>query len=275
MTTEYGAKISRPGKDIGSNDPRDFVLHSGYGTVKICGSFSGSVNVPAGSYAAVEINHGLPFVPVTLFWTKQSTFRWWMGAIKRSSLDIDSNVWVDVGIDGNGDLAFSYVDSTKFRLYLRNSSGGDITVNYFGYFLGGDESGDIASLLTADYGIKVVKEGADVATTDIGEILLHPDLPMLKYHDDQTKDLTIPAGNLTGSISVSHSLGYVPAFIAYVKYTWLDSYQRILPQGRAPQPVIIDAYASISDIVCNVRQTSQGSDKDYNFRVIIFKDQIA
>jgi hypothetical protein len=64
---------------------------------------------------------------------------------------------------------------------------------------------------------RVVKEGYDITTTDLRGVLLDSDYGMFKYHLDQTDTLTVNAGDTTASTSFAHGLGYVPAFIAYLK----------------------------------------------------------
>ena len=66
-----------------------------------------------------------------------------------------------------------------------------------------------------DYGIKVTQEGVSTATTDIREILMSSEFPMLKYHSDTSTSLDLTPGDTSKYIDVSHDLGYVPAFICY------------------------------------------------------------
>jgi len=125
-----------------------------------------------------------------------------------------------------------------------------------------------------DYGIKVMKEGYSINDTDIRNILLSSKYNMLKYHIDTTGNLTVTAGNTSGSINFAHSLGYIPIFLAYVQHSWVESVERELPFGRSPQPLIETAYADSTNVTCRVNMTAQPADKTFVFRVIIFKDKI-
>lgn len=125
-----------------------------------------------------------------------------------------------------------------------------------------------------EYGIRISAEGYDQNDTDPRNILLSSEFPMFKYHSDSTASLTINSGNTTGSVNISHSLGYIPAFVAYVSYPFYSSYQRMLPAGRVPLPQAVSAFATSSNITCKVVKISEGSNRTYNFRVIIFKDQL-
>jgi len=71
----------------------------------------------------------------------------------------------------------------------------------------------------ADWGIKVIKDGEAITTNDPRNILMSSSMPMLKHHSDSTGSVTIAPGGTTGSLDVSHTLGYVPAFIAYTYCT--------------------------------------------------------
>lgn len=127
----------------------------------------------------------------------------------------------------------------------------------------------------ADYGIKVMKTGSPVTDTDIRNIAFSSKYTMLKYHSDSTVTVTITAGNTSGSVDVTHSLGYVPAFIAYVQINNFETINRMLPFGVPGNPFVAFAYVNSSIVRCFVRMTVQAVDRPFTFRVIIFKDQIA
>lgn len=68
-----------------------------------------------------------------------------------------------------------------------------------------------------DYGIKVSIPGKGITTTDIRELLLSSKFPMLKYHSDNTNSITLVSGDTNKYVDFTHGLGYVPAFISYIK----------------------------------------------------------
>jgi hypothetical protein len=85
-----------------------------------------------------------------------------------------------------------------------------------------------------DWGIKITKPGTAVTTTDPRLQLLNTKYTMLKFHSITDTTVTINAGSATGSATVSHSLGYVPAFMAfaYGSDPWvqqLDDAGQIIP----------------------------------------------
>jgi len=129
--------------------------------------------------------------------------------------------------------------------------------------------------MTTGYGIIVSKEGYDATTASVENISFSSDYPFFKVHSDTTGSTTVPSGSTTGAVDFNHSLGYVPAFIAYVQFSWYDAYERPIPFGRSPQPVVVTAFANSSKVRCRVNMTTREEDSPFTFRVIIFKDKIA
>lgn len=135
---DYGAKVALPGFSITSTTPTEYAFNSSYGTVKIFASGSGNLTVNASSSNSVEINHGLPFVPLVMYWCQlsPSSGKWFFGGAKYASGDADAgDVYVETAIFGS-DLTFTYVDETKFRLELVNQGGSNRTVTYKYLFFG-------------------------------------------------------------------------------------------------------------------------------------------
>lgn len=65
------------------------------------------------------------------------------------------------------------------------------------------------------YGIKIVKEGELITVTDPRKILMSSEYAMLKYHAVVDNVVIINAGTKTSSVTIPHTLGYVPAFMAF------------------------------------------------------------
>jgi hypothetical protein len=120
-------------------------------------------------------------------------------------------------------------------------------------------------LLTADnnmdYGIKAMKVGYSITDTDIRNILMSSKYNMLKYHSDNTTSLSINNGSSSGSVNIAHTLGYVPAYIAYVKSTELSSRNYILPYPGGVYTgtgydIQVDSYATSSNITLRVNNST-------------------
>jgi hypothetical protein len=109
----------------------------------------------------------------------------------------------------------------------------------------------------SDWGIKVSNAGTGVASTDIRDQIMNSQYSMFKYHSDGTVAVTFNAGDTVAYGTVSHGLGYVPAFMSYVNYP-SDSYQRLVPS--IPYGVSFNhyanAYAGTSNVVVSFNLTT-------------------
>lgn len=136
---DWGAKVTKEGKDISSTTPEDYIFHSLYGSVKTAKEPPDkeyhTVNVPAGGSATVTITHNLGFPPLVLLFSELNpdSGRWYMGSMPMpSSLDSGSGI----SLDGSG-TSLTYVDDTYLKITYWNSSGSQKTVKYY-YFIFGD-----------------------------------------------------------------------------------------------------------------------------------------
>ena len=138
---DYGIKITRDGYSITSTNPRDYVFSSKYSAVKIVGSGTGTLTVAASSGNSVSINHNQSFVPMTIFYCelKPGSGKWFMGAVKLNSGDADAgDCYVDTALVGSSsfDYGYTYVDSSVFRLYIRNAGAYSQDIDYRYVFFG-------------------------------------------------------------------------------------------------------------------------------------------
>ena len=69
--------------------------------------------------------------------------------------------------------------------------------------------------MALNYGIKVTRAGYSTTTNDPRQLLMSSAYPMFKYHNEYTVSATFNPGDQTATASVTHGLGYVPAFMAY------------------------------------------------------------
>lgn len=136
---DYGVKISVDGKDITSTEPRDYVLNSAYGSVKVVKEPANktyeTVTVNAGSSATATIAHGLSFVPLVMLFSelKPGSGHWYQGGINVAD---PTDLSGAVQLDGTAD-SLTYVDSTNVKITYSNPTGGNLTVKYY-YFIFGD-----------------------------------------------------------------------------------------------------------------------------------------
>jgi len=138
MTNDYGIKVTLPGKDVTSTEPKDYVLNSAYGTVKVYAESPSktyeTITVNNNSYADITIAHGLSFVPLFMLFTelKPGSGHWYMGM---GYLDLADPT--DVAGAVKIDDSHSYVDSTYIKFRYTNTTGGNLTVKYY-YFIFAD-----------------------------------------------------------------------------------------------------------------------------------------
>lgn len=69
-----------------------------------------------------------------------------------------------------------------------------------------------------DYGIKISKDGIDVLTGDIDDMVLHSEHYGIKIAAQGTANISVTSGS-GGSTTVSHGRSNVPAFLAFCKMT--------------------------------------------------------
>ncbi len=90
------------------------------------------------------------------------------------------------------------------------------------------------------YGIKIAKPGKSVYSTDMRDLSLDLNtFSMFKLHSSGTTSVTLNAGDSEKSTTISHGLGYVPAFLVYYKRSD-ESVERLLPD--IPYGVDFDFY---------------------------------
>lgn len=132
--SDYGIKVTLPGKGITSTDPRDYVFSSKYGTVKVWSEPPSktyqTVTVNAGSYADITITHGLGFIPLVLLYVEING-HWYMGADR--SLDASDPKTVT----SYPSVSNTYVDSTYIKIRIANTGVSNVTIKYY-YFIFAD-----------------------------------------------------------------------------------------------------------------------------------------
>jgi hypothetical protein len=93
--------------------------------------------------------------------------------------------------------------------------------------------------MTDTFGLKVSKTGASVGSTDVRDLIFHHNYTMLKYHSNTSTSVTLTEDQTEASTTVSHNLGYVPAFLVYYKRSD-ESVERLIPD--IPYGVDFDYY---------------------------------
>jgi hypothetical protein len=131
---DYGLKISRPGKDISSTTPEDFVFNSkNENNVKIVARDGDTATITTGNYKVdVSITHNLGFIPMVMLFVEltPASGRWYMGG----SFTVDEGTYISM--DGTE----TYVDDTYFKFSIHNMYGSAVgsnkTISYYYYIFG-------------------------------------------------------------------------------------------------------------------------------------------
>lgn len=131
MPEDYGIKMSKAGVNVKTAGLKDLILHSGYPTLKIKASGTGSISYTNDSSATdnLVVTHNLGYVPLFMFqtqWysvdsaTKQTTY------ISAPHYD---GTYADLGIFAS---YRPYANTTQLRYEVQSydGNGGSITLNY-------------------------------------------------------------------------------------------------------------------------------------------------
>lgn len=85
-----------------------------------------------------------------------------------------------------------------------------------------------------DFGIKVSKSGKEVSSIDSKNLDFSTSNFFLKFHDQQDTSVTFNPTDTDKSSTISHSLGYVPAFRAFFDYGGKTYMIPSIPVGTGP-----------------------------------------
>jgi hypothetical protein len=97
--------------------------------------------------------------------------------------------------------------------------------------------------------LRIAKIGKSVFSSDPRDFVMDERYNMFKYHSSTATSITINGGDTEKSVSVSHTLGYVPAFIVYYRFSD-ENVERILPDipYGIDMPIYPWAYATTSEV---------------------------
>ena len=129
-----GMKVSLPGKDVYSTNPRDYGLHSEYATVKIYKQAQDQVTINASSSSTITIAHNLGFVPMCMIFVELATGHWYCGVSVPSQADGFPSSYKHV--DPNS--ANTYADATNLVFTITNTVTSSQTVKYHYYIFADD-----------------------------------------------------------------------------------------------------------------------------------------
>jgi len=243
---DYGMRVSKPGIDVNTADPKDLSYSSGFNSLKIAQSGN-----KTSEGVTVTIDHSLGYTPVYLAYVE----------------------YVSLGLEGYRMLSDINSYATDTQLILGNGllDVGD-KVSYFIFYDPADTGvTDYTRTKTNQWGMKISQTGEDVHTvTDTDTSFLS------EYNTLQIREILTSAGATAGnSVAVTHNYGYPPAFMAQVKRTTggVDYYE--------PLPYIVDAGAAYDTIVCASKDNTidiisgdEDHDSDAEIRIVVFTESL-
>jgi len=132
MTDIYGIKVSKPGKDISSTDPNDFVLNSEWGTIKFLKWGLGSKTVGASTNATETISYdwsgGRPLVALYVELTPNSG-KWYFAPFSTAQIGTE-DTYISESVDDTS------VGSTSMSFKIVNTTASEKTVSYYYFIIG-------------------------------------------------------------------------------------------------------------------------------------------
>ena len=127
---DFGIKVTLPGTDVSSTEPRDYVFNSAYTTVKIVSEGSGTLSVPSPGTSFATITHNLGYKPLIIpyFESVPGSGTWTYGA----------GIYPDNTYSTYIDPTASSVGTGSFVLAIANAALGSTRAVQYHYYLMGD-----------------------------------------------------------------------------------------------------------------------------------------
>ncbi len=269
--SQYAFKVTRPGKDISSTNPNDYILHSDLNNFKILKSGTSAQTLGTGSLFAgtTTFAHGAAvdapykYFCYVKFPDGKTTLTGLAGA---------------KSYDESKGMITSYIDGTNIGILNFGTTNIASSVSYYVYGSGR------GTTITNGYEIACTKAGKDVLTANNpDDFNFHSSYPTLKYYTSGT--YVMSNINTTTYATISHNLGYTPFFVGFVNdlagFFGNNNYA-IMPYnwGRSTIPapnkdIGAYIYADSTNIYLKAYfQASAGTTKTFTFYYKVFKNNL-
>lgn len=205
---DYGSKVSQRGYDVKTAADRFLVYSSAFRSLKIFATYTGTTTIPAAGTNTVTFTHNLGyFAPCIVVYNGSTTLGVGSSYFMSQSLAaLDLNIYTDrveVLVADTFDLGFSNVgDTVYFTCYQFIDTFDSYTASIIA-------SGTTLGASSDDYGFRISKPGFDVKTCADVDCILSSSFFTNIIHKKGT--------DISGS--VAHSLGYLPAYLGFKKYS--------------------------------------------------------
>lgn len=225
---DYGIKISKAGFDALTAADNDLLFNSSWPSAQIVLVKS----IPVGADRTVP--HNLGFPPVAFIMGGTDFFNTMYGC------DTDSaNAYIPSGLTTSCTLVIYHIDISKDVEYPFNDTVG-INVEY-----------------NPDYGIKMVKEGGDINSTDLRDYILHSRCGSPLVLAVKTQETSSPDN--TDVVQYTSSIGYPTLNFGYVgvtegsvsgSITYGSNAYLFAPQGGQAYPIAFtDGFTTYVDLL--------------------------
>lgn len=191
-------KVTRPGKDITSTNPNDYIMHSDLNNFKILGQGTSAVTVPDSISGQGSVAHSTPITTPYKYFAflkypdnKVAITGWALGQ------SYDASYGVKTSIDGT---------NVYFEKYLGGTFAGTAAYVIYGSGTSGVTGGQI---------LAVSKDGINVGTsTNPDDYKFYSNYNTLKYYASGSLVLSNKTSTSYGTIA--HNLGSTPFFVGFV-----------------------------------------------------------
>ena len=131
--------------------------------------------------------------------------------------------------------------------------------------------------MAKDYGIKVSREGVDVFTAGLDDLMFTSKYPSWKVKAEGAETVTIIGGDTVGYKEKAHNLGYRPFVIGFAEPD-TGSGRRLLLVGRTPATGSPRKYLhtdTTNFTTIYEKVPAPGSDETFNFYYYVMVDEVA
>lgn len=260
----YGAKVSRRGYDVNTASDRQLLWSSAFQALKIVGRFD--VNFTADGTERVIYTHNLGYKPMFFIYSVQGSSLWHKKRIATNNVDFR---WFP----------------NRIPTSLPINSSANVKVIMFGTEFGevfnapNIDVGDTVLAPYGDFGIKVSRDGFDVKTAALNDLVFSSGGTLAGQAVHQ--QIVHRYGQVVNQIgqntqTIAHGLGYVPMFAVFVRYRTIGGSQRnywsiVMPQWTEPiNQKYSDAWADTNNIY--FYDWTQGTGRRVDYAWYILKD---
>lgn len=223
---QYGIKVAQPGYDVRTAKDYQLIFNSSWPVLSIV--YDQTMSVTTDFTASFSVAHNLNFTPLAMAWVfTDSTMTVQLGRVFLSPSKTTAYC-----IDGG--LSFILPNTTYYvNIKCYNI---DITIPQQYNYL---QSAPINGTYDKSYGIKVVKSGGQMQSTDLRSFILHsraasPQV-LAVVTDQTTYNATTGIGNQGTSLIYTNPQGYLPWIFGYAVTTYNNEtvYQWTPPNSQA------------------------------------------